>query len=213
MQNGNHKYSLTNHGQLVSTNHGEEAVGVQVECLTSSKNQKSGDKNAASEQRHHTLVENGDAPSEAFKVREVPFKTLRSYKSQTVVRGSQHTSSYPSTLDYEQIFFQQRFLASKPDSLTERQPPQYVQPPPHESQRIQQTTSSSSSASHIQPARAIWASSSSNVTGQPAQPLSNGATVRIKRPSSSKISNQQFSRASSAGQGVSYYPASLYFPK
>ncbi|XP_062863265.1 tubulin polyglutamylase TTLL5 isoform X2 [Trichomycterus rosablanca] len=205
IQSGDHKYIVTNHtGPLTTLNTQNN----------DSKVNNTQDEDTGSERPNLTVVENNDTSTQALKVGDVQFKTLRSCKSHAIVRGSQHTSSYPAALDCEQIYLQQRLLASNPETRKDLQPPRYVQPPPHESQKIQQTTSSSVSASTLQPARVIRPSSSSNLTGptlktevlhrsqhsQSAQPFINGVSVRASSgPSASEVSSQQFTRASSAG--------------
>ncbi|XP_007257406.3 tubulin polyglutamylase TTLL5 isoform X1 [Astyanax mexicanus] len=143
------------------------------------------------------------------RVSEVQPEIVQSCKVQARLLASQHTSSYPAVLDCEHIHLQHCF----PPSVSELQPPPYIQPPPHphaDPQNKPQTAVSSTSST-LQPTRVMWASSRSNTAASDVlqrlhasrsdQPPTYGIpTGASSSPAAVNVHNQKLSRPSSAGQ-------------
>lgn len=217
VQNSDKKNSTLNIGGNRSNKPqvGDTVIDVQPEVLGASEIQNNESKmkstpdiDLGSWTPHSAVI------SKLVKVSEVQPEITGGCKAQARVMASHHTSSYPAALDCEHIHLQHCFPPAL-HSVSEPQPPPYIQPPPHphaEPQNKPETTVSSSSYT-LKPAQVLWASSNSGSSTSAAatdviqrlqcsrleQTSTNGISTGAY---SSPIYNQKLSQPSPSRQGT-----------
>ncbi|XP_072545274.1 tubulin polyglutamylase TTLL5 isoform X2 [Salminus brasiliensis] len=209
VQNRDNKHSTSNTGGNRSNKaqSGDAVFEVQPEVLVSSQTQNN--ENEMRSTPDGDLGSSKPHPTKIVKVCEVQPEIVRSCKVQARVLAAQHTSSYPAALDCEHIHLQHCF----PPSVSEPQPPPYIQPPPHPHADLENKpqTAGPSTSSTLQPTRVMWASSRSNSAATDvlqrlqcsrSEQLSANttATGASSNPTTVNVYNQKLSRPSSAGQ-------------